>query len=49
MDEPTVVAGPTSMRLIEELVSELKSRVTIVIVTTTCNKRPGSRTCALSS
>jgi len=28
-----LVAGPISMRLIEELVSELKSRVTIVIVT----------------
>ena len=33
MDEPTSSLDPISMRLIEELVSELKSRVTIVIVT----------------
>ncbi|MGO9963814.1 MAG: phosphate ABC transporter ATP-binding protein [Acidimicrobiales bacterium] len=33
MDEPTSSLDPISMRLIEELVSELKSRVTIIIVT----------------
>jgi phosphate transport system ATP-binding protein len=33
MDEPTSSLDPISMRLIEELVGELKSRVTIVIVT----------------
>ncbi len=33
MDEPTSSLDPISMRLIEELLSELKSRVTIVIVT----------------
>jgi len=33
MAEPTSSLDPISMRLIEELVSELKSRVTIVIVT----------------
>ena len=33
MDEPTSSLDPISIRLIEELVSELKSRVTIVIVT----------------
>jgi phosphate transport system ATP-binding protein len=33
MDEPTSSLDPISMRLIEELLGELKSRVTIVIVT----------------
>jgi phosphate transport system ATP-binding protein len=33
MDEPTSSLDPISMRLIEELISELKSRVTILIVT----------------
>jgi len=33
MDEPTSALDPVSMRLVEDLVGELKSRVTIVIVT----------------
>ena len=33
MDEPTSSLDPISMRLIEELLDELKSRVTIIIVT----------------
>ena len=49
MDEPCSALDPTSTRVIEETMLELAQDVTIVIVTTTCNRLPGCPRSARSS
>ena len=49
MDEPTSALDPGSTMKVEELMSELKKNYTVVIVTTTCSRRPASATAPRSS
>ena len=49
MDEPCSALDPRSTTRIENLIGELPGEYTIIIVPTTCSRRPESRTSRLSS